>query len=63
LHGSLYEWFRNDAIDARNFFAATKTPLRQHHFGGSLGGPVRKDQTHYFVSYEQTRMTSSSSVF
>ncbi|MEK7755066.1 MAG: carboxypeptidase regulatory-like domain-containing protein [Acidobacteriota bacterium] len=55
LHGSLFEYARNDAFDARNFFAATKAPLRLHQLGGSLGGPVRKDKTHFFASWEHTR--------
>jgi hypothetical protein len=52
LHGSLYEFLRNDKLDARNFFAASKPALRYNQFGASLGGPVRKDKTFYFVNYE-----------
>src|SRR5262249_13892631 len=62
LHGSVFEYFRNCALDARNFFAKTKPPLRLHQFGGSLGGPVRKDKTHFFASWEQTRSASSLAV-
>ncbi len=41
FHGSAYEYLRNDAMDARNFFAQTNPPLRQNQYGFSLGGPVR----------------------
>ncbi|MGD0015629.1 MAG: TonB-dependent receptor, partial [Bryobacteraceae bacterium] len=48
FHGSIFEDARNDAFDARNFFAAQRTPIRMHQFGASLGGPIRKDRTHFF---------------
>src|SRR5207249_1977727 len=62
LHGSVFEYLRNSALDARNFFAKDKPPLRLNQFGGSLGGPIRKDKTHFFVSWEQTRQASSIAV-
>ena len=43
-HGSLFEYLRNDALDARNFFAATTPPLHLNQFGAALGGPIRKGQ-------------------
>ncbi|MBI3207425.1 MAG: TonB-dependent receptor [Candidatus Solibacter usitatus] len=58
FHGSLYEFARDDAFDARSFFDPGKSPLRRHQYGGTLGGPVRlpryngRDRTHFFVSYE-----------
>lgn len=52
LHGSLFEYFRNDYLDARNFLATTSTPLRQNQFGGSLGGPIAKDHLFFFGNYE-----------
>ncbi len=52
LHGSLYEFLRNDKFDARNFFAASKPVLRYNQFGASLGGPIRKDKTFFFANYE-----------
>jgi hypothetical protein len=58
-HGSLFDYQRNDALDARNFFAVSKPPLRLSQFGATLGGPIQKDKTHFFVSWEQTRETSS----
>lgn len=61
-HGSLFEYLRNDALDARNFFAARKPALHLNQFGGALGGPVRKDRTHFFASWERTRQKSSEPV-
>ena len=56
LHGSVYEFLRNDVFDARNFFAGSEPPpLRQNQFGGVLGGPIQKDQTFFFLSYEGFR--------
>jgi hypothetical protein len=58
-HGSLFEFFRNDKLNANNFFFnATGTPrpvLRQNQFGGSLGGPVLKDRMFVFGLYQGTR--------
>src|SRR5215831_19189625 len=61
LHGTLYEFLRNDFFDARNFFSAGVNPLRRNQFGGGIGGPVRlphyngKDRTFFFVSTGVTR--------
>ncbi|MFL6300493.1 MAG: TonB-dependent receptor domain-containing protein [Terriglobales bacterium] len=57
-HGSGYEFFRNSALDARNFFNTVGSPQSQFHnnqFGGSLGGPIYKDKTFFFTSYEGQR--------
>jgi len=62
LHGSLFEFVRNDAFDAKNFFdspAAPIPPFRQNQFGGTLGGPVRKNKTFFFLSYEGQRVRKS----
>jgi hypothetical protein len=56
FHGSAFEFFRNDIFDARNFFAAQKSELRQNQFGGSIGGPIRKDKTFFFGDYEGFRL-------
>ncbi len=56
FHGSAYEFFRNDVLDARNFFDKAKPPYRQNQFGGSFGGPIRKDKTFFFVGYEGLRI-------
>lgn len=66
LHGSGFEYFRNDRLDAAGFFAPTegtrklKAPLRYHLFGGTLGGPIIRDRTHFFAGYEGTRRTEGS---
>jgi hypothetical protein len=58
IHGSAYEYFRNGALDARNFFNTAPSPKNAFHnnqFGGSLGGPIIKDRTFWFVAYEGWR--------
>lgn len=59
-HGGLFEYVRNEAFDARNYFAATRPKFRQHQFGGLIGGPIRKDRTHFFVTYERTQQVTGS---
>src|SRR5271165_132587 len=58
LHGSLFEYFRNDALDARNYFdpsSSPKAPFHNNQFGGSLGGPIVKDKTFFYLDYEGQR--------
>src|SRR5262245_25113967 len=55
FHGSLFEFVRNDAFDARNFFAAKKEKLERNQFGGTTGGPIFRNKTFFFVSYEGQR--------
>jgi hypothetical protein len=56
FHGSAYEFLRNSALDARNFFdQATLPPFKRNQFGGSVGGPIRKDKTFFFADYEGLR--------
>ncbi len=56
LHGSLFEYIRNDALDARNFFDGTnKSPLRLNQFGGFLGGRIIRDKLFFFGHYEGLR--------
>jgi hypothetical protein len=58
LHGSGFEFFRNNALDARNYFNQVGTPQNPFHnnqFGGSLGGPIIKDRTFFFADYEGLR--------
>jgi hypothetical protein len=66
LHGSAYEFLRNDKLNARNFFetlpGAMKGPFKNSNFGGSLGGPVHRDSTFAFVAYEGERGRPSSSL-
>jgi hypothetical protein len=55
FHGSVFEYFRNDALDSANFFdnvLGQKAPLRLNQYGGSIGGPIVKDKTFFFFSYE-----------
>lgn len=63
FHGSVFEFLRNSAMDARNFFDQTLSPppLRRNQFGGSAGGPVQKDKTFIFGSYEGLRWRLSQS--
>ena len=58
FHGTLYEFLRNDKFDARDYFATTgpKPELRQNQFGGSIGGPIRKEKTFFFFDYEGFRV-------
>jgi len=58
LHGSAYEFFRNDVLDARNYFNDSqfaKSALRLNQFGGTFGGPIAKNKTFYFLNYEGFR--------
>ncbi len=62
FHGTLYEFLRNDKLDARNAFAVTRPPFRYNQYGGALGGPVKipkvydgKDKTFFFYNYEGWR--------
>jgi hypothetical protein len=55
FHGGVFEFFRNDAFDALNYFATDKTPLHLNQFGGNLGGPIVKDKLFFFVNYEGVR--------
>jgi hypothetical protein len=55
LHGSAYEFVRNDALDARNFFSREVEPLDQHQFGGTAGGPLRANRAFFFGYYEGFR--------
>jgi outer membrane receptor protein involved in Fe transport len=55
FHGSVYEFIRNNTLDARQFFDAEIPPFRQNQFGASVGGPIRKDKTFFFANYEGFR--------
>ena len=58
FHGSLFEFLRNERLDARNFFArpdAPKPPFKLNQYGASLGGPIAKNRTFFFVNYEGYR--------
>jgi carboxypeptidase family protein/TonB-dependent receptor-like protein len=65
FHGSGFEFLRNTALDAKNYFSlpTDKTPVfRQNQFGGTFGGPLRKDKTFFFVDYQRTRQTQAPTV-
>ncbi|MBZ5613864.1 MAG: carboxypeptidase regulatory-like domain-containing protein [Acidobacteriia bacterium] len=59
MHGAAYEYFRNDAMDAKNALAAGFNKLRQNQYGVTLGGPIRKDKTFFFGNYEGQRHVES----
>jgi hypothetical protein len=69
FHGSAFEYIRNDAVDAKNFFLTTNQPLRQNQFGYSLGGPVwipkiydGRRKTFFFANYEGQRIHATQAV-
>src|SRR5207244_6679681 len=65
VHGSVFEFLRNDKFDARNFFdrvgpgGISKLPLRMNQFGGSVGGAIVKDKVFFFGSYEGYRLRNT----
>lgn len=58
-HGSLFESLQNDVFNARNFFSAKRAPVRLNQFGAAFGGPIRRDKTHFFVTWEESRQLTS----
>src|SRR5205823_3789252 len=58
LHGTLFEFFRNEKLNARNLFATTgaKPEFRRNQYGFTLGGPVQPDRTFFFVDWQGTRL-------
>lgn len=60
LHGSAYDFLRNSSLDARNFFdGLSAPPFRRNQFGGSIGGPVKRQKTFFFLNYEGIRQLLS----
>ena len=57
FHGSVYEFLRNSALDARNFFDGRIPPFKRNQFGASGGGPIRRDRTFFFADYEGLRQS------
>jgi outer membrane receptor protein involved in Fe transport len=55
FHGGLYEFLRNDSLDAKQFFALQKGELKRNQFGGTFGGPIRHDRTFFFFAYQGLR--------
>jgi hypothetical protein len=66
FHGSLFEFLRNEALNANDYFlnetGQTRAELKQNQFGGTLGGPIRKDKLLFFVSYQGTRQENGIAV-
>src|SRR5881628_2942604 len=54
-HGGLFEYHRNSALDAKDFFADEKNPFKRHQYGGTIGGPLKKDKMFVFGNYEGFR--------
>ena len=57
FHGDVYEFLRNSALDARNFFDGRIPPFKRNQFGGSAGGPIQKGRTFFFADYEGLRQS------
>lgn len=55
FHGNAFEFLRNTALDARNYFDSTRGAFRQNQFGGTLGGPIQKQKLFFFADYQGTR--------
>ena len=60
FHGTLFEFFRNDGLDAKNYFETMPTALHLNQFGGNLGGPIVKDKLFFFMNYEGVRQSVDS---
>ncbi len=60
--GSLYGYFRDDTFNAPNALSGTKLPMSQKQYGGSIGGPIRRDRTFYFMNVEQRKLDQTGLV-
>ena len=63
IHGAAWEFFRNDVLDARNFFDTSKPPYRQNQYGANAGGPVIKNKLFWFGDYEGFKVRQSGTAF
>jgi len=61
FHGSAFEFLRNRAFDAKNYFSATKDDHKQNQFGGTIGGPIVKDKVFFFGDYQGNRVVQGQS--
>src|ERR1035441_3210967 len=59
FHGDAFEFVRNREFNARNYFAATTDPLKRNQYGGTIGGPIKKDSTFIFFGYQGTRIRTT----
>jgi hypothetical protein len=55
VHGSAFEYLRDDALNSKSFFAPSKAPYKSHQFGGTLGGPIIRNKAFFFVDYQGLR--------
>jgi hypothetical protein len=62
FHGTAFDYFRNDIMDTKNFFATQNTPLRLNQFGGNFSGPLKRDKLFFFVNYEGVRQIITTPV-
>ncbi|MGC0775269.1 MAG: carboxypeptidase regulatory-like domain-containing protein [Candidatus Acidiferrum sp.] len=62
FHGAAWEFLRNDALDAKSFFASSVEPLKRNQFGGTFGGPIKKDKAFFFGYYEGLRNRQGETV-
>jgi hypothetical protein len=60
FHGDAYEFFRNTVLNARGFFDTVRPDFHQNQFGGTLGGPIKKDRAFFFASYEGRRIVAGT---
>jgi hypothetical protein len=62
FRGSLFEYYRDESLNARNFFAATKAPFNSHQFGGTFGGPLLRNKAFFFGDYQRLRQDQGRTV-
>ncbi|MGA8012386.1 MAG: carboxypeptidase-like regulatory domain-containing protein [Candidatus Acidiferrales bacterium] len=59
FHGNVFEFLRNTSLDAKNYFSDTRGVFRQNQFGGTVGGPIKKQKLFFFADYQGTRTVES----
>ena len=57
IHGDAFEFIRNTDVDAKNYYLTSRSPYKQNQFGGTVGGPVRRDKIFFFADYQGTRQS------
>ena len=66
FHGTLFEFFRNDKLDANSFFnnrsGLKKPPLRWNQYGGNIGGPIKRDKVFFFFNYEGAEVRRAAGI-
>ena len=63
LHGAVFEYLRNNATDANNFFSKKSNPFRRNQFGGAIGGPILKNKLFFFDDFQGTIFNKSTNEF